>query len=342
MNNPQHSPNASNNDEIDLFELIITLWRSKWLIIGITLLCTIIAGIIAFFVIKPSYQSTAEITAPQAYQIDILNSGFKFTKDSNFKPITTEDVYKTLSNSLQSTDLQRRFFREVYLPLPKEKPIENTQANFSNFRKNISIAMDKDGTAKSITITTHNPKDSLILVDALLTMATETAKETVIKNREASIRLAISSVQNAINATKIEMNAENSFKLSELKNAHKTAEKLNITTPVTDNIELFQQGTLALESQIAFLETQKDNYSRNKDYNNLIAELESYQSLPSITPKDFSVLSITAAPEKAEKPTKPNKKLIIAIGFLLGGMLGVMFVLIRQAIRNRMSLNTKN
>ena len=52
-------------DEIDLREYIEVLWRWRTLVLTITLLATTTAGIISFFVLKPVYEASAQIMAPQ-------------------------------------------------------------------------------------------------------------------------------------------------------------------------------------------------------------------------------------------------------------------------------------
>lgn len=48
----------------------------------------------------------------------------------------------------------------------------------------------------------------------------------------------------------------------------------------------------------------------------------------------FDIVTIDEKALAPRTPLKPNKKLIAIIGFLLGGMLAIMFVLMRQSIRN--------
>ena len=108
MNNTPQTPNT-NNDEIDLFELIITLWKSKGLIIGITFLSTVIAGLIAFFVISPEYKATTIVTQPQPYQIESLNMGIAQAA-SEKNPITVEPI---------------RRIHDIYQHVKLEKPTKS-------------------------------------------------------------------------------------------------------------------------------------------------------------------------------------------------------------------------
>ena len=44
-------------DEIDLLELWNTIWKGKWFIMGFTLLCTLVAVYVTFFVLPVTYKS---------------------------------------------------------------------------------------------------------------------------------------------------------------------------------------------------------------------------------------------------------------------------------------------
>lgn len=339
MNNTQNTPNINNNDEIDLFEVIITLWKSKGLIIGITLLSTIIAGLIAFFVITPEFKATTIITQPQPYQIEKLNLGLaqgeSKSGNSSVKLIDAANVFKTFTNTLNSQDLQRQFFRSSFLPHQNKTTIQDNQRDFAAFQKMLSISsINKDNNQVNITFTSNSPKLAYNLVTEYLDLANAAASQTILKNRTAEINSAIYNLESAIKSLESELKAENNFILGQLKNAYETAKKLNIVTPLEKGTELYQQGTEALTSQISFLESQLENYTGNKEYNALTSELEKYKAITQPSPSEITPYSIDLIAEIPENPAKPNKKLIAVIGFLLGGMLAVIFVLLRQSIRN--------
>ena len=63
MQKPQPQNNQTNihndhSDEIDLRELIEVLLRGKWIILGITICAVLVAGMVSFFVLTPSYQAS--------------------------------------------------------------------------------------------------------------------------------------------------------------------------------------------------------------------------------------------------------------------------------------------
>lgn len=340
MNNAHQATN--HNDEIDLLELCITLWQNKWTIIGITLICTIIALIVAFVLIKPSYQSEIKITPPFTYQIDVLNNGvMRENKDNNLpvlNPVNTQSIYSTLISKLNSTDLQRQFFEKNYIP-KQDKPLEITQENFTNFQKKLTIRLsNKDLNHYSITFTTNNPKESYELTNEFISLANEAAKNIVLKNRQAEINSLMSNLQNAIYELKTELTVLYTNEVESLQGAYEIAEKLNITTPKEAITEPYMQGTEVLASRINFLIKQKNNFSSNTEYNLLTANLNIYQNIKLPNIDNFSIYNTDTTAMMPENPIKPNKKLIVLIGFFLGGIFAIIFVLMRQAIRTRLSI----
>lgn len=342
MNNTH--PTTNHNDEIDLFELCITLWQNKWTIIGITSVCTIIALIIAFLVIKPSYQSETVITPPFTYQIDALNDGVlnvpanqdKETRLPTLAAVDAEQVYSAMINSLYSTNLQREFFKNNYIPKQTDN-IEITQTNFASFQKKILIKQtNKEQNYYSISFTTEDPHESYELMTEFLNLANLTAKDIILKNRKAEIQSLSNNIQNAITGLKSELTSTYNNELASLQNAYEIAEKLQLTKPKELITEAYMQGTEVLASRISFLTQQKSNFSHNAQYNELTANLNMYQNITLPTAEQFNTHNVDATAFIPEKPIKPNKKLIVIIGFLLGGMFAVMFVLIRQAIRVRL------
>ena len=65
------------DDEIDLLDLWEIVWRGKWFIVGFTLLCSIIAVVVSFYVLTPKYKATATIRVSKESQdviVPYLNS----------------------------------------------------------------------------------------------------------------------------------------------------------------------------------------------------------------------------------------------------------------------------
>lgn len=337
-NNPQNASQNPHNDEIDLFELISTLWKGKWTIIATTLICTVIAALVALFLIKPTYESSATIATPYVYEIDALNAGvILFQADPKLSTIDPSSVFNTLISTMTRQDFQRRYFKEFYLPRYQDgkTPLENSQANFSAFQKTLSISDNKESGGKNIHITAESAEESYTILNEFLTFANQVAKETILQNKKADIDLLMNNIQNSMKGIRTEMDTHLNTSLKELNVAYEIAKKINLETPMEQPTELFQQGTLALESKIALVKSRIGEYAHNARYSTLAIMLDSYKNIVLPKADAFATYQFTNSPDVPEKPIKPNKKLIVIIGFLLGGMLGCSIILLRQAIRNR-------
>ena len=54
-----------------------------------------------------------------------------------------------------------------------------------------------------------------------------------------------------------------------------------------------------------------------------------------VNPDDVSVFTLDSRAEVPETPVKPNKKMILILGIILGGMVGVFAALIRGMFKKR-------
>src|SRR5690554_6115879 len=108
----QTQQNTYNSDEIDLFELIESIWKEKVLIIIITALVTSLAVAYALLA-KPTYQATTVFYQPTASTIQSYNFG---RKEAGFAEYSISEIYSTFTTNLNSQQLRTEFFEEVYLP----------------------------------------------------------------------------------------------------------------------------------------------------------------------------------------------------------------------------------
>lgn len=79
----------NNEEEIDLRELIMALWKQKVMIISISLIASILAGLYSVFILSPVYETRLNIviSMPETYN----------TKYGEYKlPITTNQQYINL------------------------------------------------------------------------------------------------------------------------------------------------------------------------------------------------------------------------------------------------------
>lgn len=320
------------DDEIDLFELIATLWRHKWLIIAVTIVATIIAALFAFITIKPSYRSSATIAPPNVYQVAGLNLGatpitllpeqITFTEESLI-PLSTQDIFEFLSDVAQSPQVKNDFFAQ----LEQENRGDALQGNLS---------IEADGKKPILTITTQGPnaKDSYTITNSYLDYLNDVAADLLLKDRQAELDALKANLSRQLQSLERVLEKERLYQIAALKNSYQTAEKLNLTLPTGNGEDPYLLGTEILAAKIAFLENQKGNYIDNLSHNILVEHLETLQAFTLPKAEALQTYSVTQSASIPTAPVPTKKKLIIIIGFLLGGMLGVAIVLLREAIRN--------
>lgn len=92
------------NDEVDLGELIRALWVRKWLIVGITVVVTLIAIAYALFATK--YYKTQSVLRPVAMNVlDELNA-------SNVYQLTPEEALQRVGSGISSYEYRLVYYRK--------------------------------------------------------------------------------------------------------------------------------------------------------------------------------------------------------------------------------------
>jgi len=81
-------------EEIDLRELFMVLWDSKWFILAVTTVFVLIAGIYSFFIAVPVYETSSEIYTPD-YQ---LINGTELTNDEYLSFFKNPEIKQQLIN----------------------------------------------------------------------------------------------------------------------------------------------------------------------------------------------------------------------------------------------------
>ena len=423
MNN--NSPASHQDDEIDLFELMATLWQNKWIIVGITFLCTILA-IIASYLITPTYRTESvlkPITPNSLYVLSNLNQ----------YAITPESLFLSVEKELYSYDNREKFLlaNEALLGniLKDVPPTQKEQVIDRFLTANLAITPSaKDASQQSLTIALTYPQGTQgpQIVNHFVTAMTDKVKKEIpttiqtkiglqrvetqnqlavlLAGHEASINSSVAKLteedalkklqlQDELAATQLVLRTQRSNRIEALNEAISIAETLNFQKPTSPGMEsnkaqssnilraeLVQQqiplyflGTEALTAERdALLKRTSDDFTspriaaiegellllennrkiemlKARDHQDLFLDeiMSLKQKLAELSIKEkgvkdsvapflptFDIVNIDEKAIAPLSPLKPNKKLITIIGFLLGGMIGVIFVLLRQGIRN--------
>lgn len=339
MNNNQYN-GQMNEDEIDLRELFMILWKKKVAIICITLIAALITGIISIFLITPVYNSRLRIiiNMPEAYH----------TKYGDYiLPITTNEQYIGLITSneiLLHTIEDMGYNDEITIETLRERIIIETSDTKANTTQNtffVKVAADNPGEAQKLAQTLYDNfiefLDALTIEGALdyhinrinialqsYEVSLKSNKEILAKNEEllASTPQTINQ-KDAMEELQSSNNTSDFIVLERVINPNYT----KIETDIIDN----KQSIISIENSIRI------NNEYLAELNELKSKFDSYKasSDDSMLDNDFIRVSKTniylpSEPVVPSQKTSPSNTRNVIIGALLGGIVAVFVVLIKE------------
>lgn len=350
------------DQEIDLLELVEKLYTHKVMILTVTAIAALFALVIAFSLPK-SYTTEAIINETQAPELQSINSITPYiSSQTGFESnISTEYVYGLYQKILTSPATTRYAFEASSLSKPepgRTEPLskEELANRYQAFSKNLTVNADKNSSRIHIKYTSSSPAEAAYLINqVLLPYVQKQVTASLEKDRKALISLEERSLGSVILHTENNFMASTRNRLTELQEALTQAEAAGITemrageiTPTIVKDATYLLGEKLLRSRIDVIQNRLNNYrfhsspnpetDADKPYIRGIADkvfrLERLKALE----LNFSSLEPVTIEQSAaipHQPTKPNKKMILALGTILGGMLGIFIALIRIAIESR-------
>ncbi|MBA1277425.1 LPS O-antigen chain length determinant protein WzzB [Stutzerimonas stutzeri] len=355
MQDKDTHPNSYRDDEIDLVELFKGLWKQKLIIIGVTIAVTACAAAYAYLA-RPVYEAHATVLPPLLSDITAYNAGrnvpaYRTDNAANGLPKTfsTEDVYAVFIRNLNSLSLRRAFFRDVYLPsLPLDDQSAADDRLWANFNALLSIkAPDKQQPNMfEVEVEHHDPEQAAAWVNDLVSRASAAAKGDMQRNVMSEIDTRIRSTERRIASLRSTASQRRQDRIAVLQEALVVAKAVGMITPQvtaghtssSDELAAFVDGSLtymrgakAIEAELAVLEARKSDDPFIPELRSLQEEL-SFLNTIEIDPSAVAVFTLDSAAQQPQTPIKPKKMMIVALGLVLGGMLGVFVALIRLMV----------
>ncbi|SCW62744.1 MULTISPECIES: LPS O-antigen chain length determinant protein WzzB [unclassified Pseudomonas] len=334
---------ARDAEEIDLVELAQGLWAQKWLILSVTLLVTVGAGLYAFLS-KPVYESKLFIVPPTQNDIAELNYGRG--KSTELDIYSINYVYDVFARNLQGEYLRQKFFNEVYLPSLSEVERKGALDRlYERFSRELVIKGLGKGTPDrfSITVQGIDPIQVTKWAKDYVQRASEAAESELIKNvtTEASVRAR--NLEQKIVSLRENAQRVREDRIQQLREALKIAESIGLNSPAinstaavditveTGNKMDYQRGSKALAAEIKALESRSSDDAFIKDLRSLQMRYSFYHKL-NIDPESIAVYRQDGSVEVPESSIKPKKGLILIVGFVAGLLLGGFIALARVVL----------
>jgi len=345
----QHSQYPA-NDEIDLIELAENLWQQKWLIIAVTALCTAIA--IAYALLStPVYQASARLLPPLNADVAPLNQS---RVQAKLPALSTADVYALFQRNLQSDSSRLWFFNEHYRPYradqgntaPRDAMLaalgDTLQVRQPDERNNphiytvaVTLPGEPERASEWVTLYLDGVEER-----TLADIAADTEKE--VANRIAIIDRTIDDLRDAAKVRRED-------RIARLTEALVVAEAVGYEGPqviagrtagesellqMIDGSLMYMRGAKAIRSELKLLEEREND----DPFIGALRDLQIERGLlltVNSRPEGARVFTLDSPANVPDVPVKPKKAMIVAIGLILGGMLGGGLALVRIAIQSR-------
>jgi len=311
--------NYYQEDEIDLKELFKILWSKKILIISLTSVITLLAGIYAFNK-TPIYEATAlvEIGNYKLHNNNNNNNNNKAILDS------TADLSKKL-NLLFIDMLKNEKDRKVEISsisVPKKS---------SNFIEIKAEAISNEIASREIlrVVDYIKNKHQKILNDV------KNRRELEIKNINTKID-NIKSKEIKLLSEKIDIQQANlnDYKL-QLNTIGKNIKDIENSNPALTALKLMEKRDLSsfileLNLQLMDMRNQKDELETTS-INQLLEKKQLVESM--MLPHNYKNSEVIGRVITNDHPIKPKKKLVVAVAFIAGFILSIFLVFIMNAFR---------
>ena len=355
---PQTPPNAQysqsygqplEDDTIDLYELFVTLWNKRWIVIIMTALSAI--GSLVYALLQhPIYKAEALLLPPKSKDVQSLNvQGVqRLSVDMKLQGVETESVFTVFKNNLSSRTLQKKFINEFKLMeiLAPERTSETRDEDiYEDFAEIIKV---NNGDGLSISIELHDPNVAAQWVnDYVQFIDSETIKR-IVENKRNAITNQIRDIEYQIASKRQMAKQRREDQIARFKEALTIARKLGVeervdTTNVVQNNQLnistsstplYYRGTRALRTEIEILTNRKSDDPFIVGLRDLQENLALLRSININTERLYSV-SIDQAAYPPKNRIKPNRRMIVTISTAAGLFLGIFLALFASFIMKR-------
>lgn len=279
----------SNDDEIDLFDLVDDIWSHKgWVVIG--LLVTVLVAGLYLWKATPVYETESIVKAPTGNDLiefsrPQLQGGYVAAKtasddeNSNEKALvakapvfemTVESAFSFAQSALMSTGYRKDFY-ELKLNEIKALPSgynENLtlEQNFSNFNNQFAIKMSDKKEAEpfvQISLELTDTKLASQLLNEFVEYALARRLNASYRNMQAKVNDRIELLNYQSQIIREEYLGDKSRRILELKEAYEIAKAVGQDNPVYRNMDLmggqlpplYMLGTKAINAEIKALES---------------------------------------------------------------------------------------
>lgn len=338
-------PQQFEDDTIDLYELWITLWNKKGLVIAVTVIAAL-GSVVYALQQPPIYKAEALLLPPSAKDVKSFNLKVdrKVQRDwieQKAKVKSTGTAFDAFKNNLSSRSMQKKFIEEYDLLdilAPNRTPETRDIDILEDFSKMIII--ESKGVF-SVSTESDDPVFAAKLVNDYVSYFDLETVRGLVSDAKNSIEEQITDIEYKI-ASKRQMTKlrredqvlryQEASKIARVLGIKKRVDATNIIQNTQMNVDiatastpLYYLGIEALTAEISILQNRKSDdpfIPGLRDFQEQLALLSSIQ----ISEKGMHSVLVDQAAYPPKYPIKRNSRLIVSLGTVVGLFLGIFLV----------------
>lgn len=319
QNNNNLVSRSNDQEQIDLLDLVLQLWRGKWVIGGFIAVFIVLAGVY-ITVAKEKWTSSAIIAQPDAAQIATYANAMNI-------------LYGSAAPSM--LDIQNRAigrFNSSFSALAQA--LENQEV-----AEKLTIDATVKGQPLPLTVTYQGESAEAAqkqLAQYIQQIDEQTAKELTVDLKD-NIKQQIATLNDSLQNQEKVSQEQKDLRIKQITEALKFAEAAKITAPQIQQTQdvtqdtMFLLGSEALESMIANEASRPLVFSGA--YYQTKQNLLDIENL-NVNPEAIHVYRYVMKPNLPIRRDSPKKGITLILAVLLGGIIGSGVVLGRNALRN--------
>ncbi len=348
--------------EISLSVLLEGAWAERWVVFAVTAMVTSLASLYALTA-TPIYQTSAGVLPPRQIDVGELNVvrlSVGAASGSTLEEISPDDVFQSFKRHLLSSSLRTEFFEQHYLPYLGERSSLDESARdalLNHFRNVLTIrrpVIQDRPDYYEVTVELDDPVLAAEWANRYVVRAGEVAAEEMINVVEDEIRMRARVLSTQIRSLREAARREREDRIVQLREALQVAYAIGIEAPqvtagrVNSDSELaafvegnlmYLRGSVALQAELDVLQSREVDDPFTPELRELEARLVLLRSVE-VDPDSVGTYSIDGLAEITNTPVKPKRASLIALGVVLGVILGCFTALVRVAYRSRLALSS--
>ena len=342
---PQQQNSAQDNyypeDEIALIDLLRVLWKWKWMIIMITFVCMVAAGVFSFMM--PKLSKVFMTIEPGIIRLDENGGLIHLDSSENMKAKIESGIYN--SRILKNLNIDPR---ETQVKFKAANPKGTNLINISSEWTQDQMATGIKALEQLLIELSHNYEDIVqaktkgIDSEILFNLSSIQGKKNQIDSQLAILK-NIKARENKLNQELMTLNDDTEKiiqqrdKILEGKTGEDNILPLLYLTAVQQNITNFNQ----LNNQFNELKSKEDEIPANveqlkQDINNINMKIDRLN----IKKSYIKNIKLIGKPEASTSPVKPKKELNIALAGVVGFMLAVFIAFFAEYIKKSKEKST--